>query len=235
MTQPIVTGTTELIASWELALRAERKSPATIKVYRDGVQRYLTWCVATGAEPMDRTSLTLWIAGMLDAGKAPATARMRPLAVHRFVARQIVVGRLPADPFAGMKAPKVDEPVVDPLTDDQLRALIRACSGPDHGQVDERLHHLRDEAIICLMLETAIRAGEAVSLEIADVDLATRRQVGTNKAVTVVLNQVGILTATGRRSPQLSFLEGACTNVKSHLHSPLNVRRVLSVIATPER
>jgi len=97
---------------------------------------------------------------------------MRQLAVRRFVAWQIVVGRLPADPFLGVKAPKADEPVVDPLTDDQLRALIRACAVPDHGRLDERLHHLRDEAIIRLMLETAIRAGEVVSLEIGDVDLA---------------------------------------------------------------
>ncbi len=173
MTQAMITHATELTASWELALRAERKSPATIKVYRDGVQRYLTWCTERGAEPMDRTSLNLWIAGLLDAGAAPGTARMRQLAVRRFVAWQIVVGRLPADPFLGVKAPKVDEPVVDPLTDDELRALIRACAGPAHGQRHQRLHHLRDEAIIRLMLETAIRAGEVVSLEMGDVDLTS--------------------------------------------------------------
>ena len=172
MTQAIFIPTTELTASWVLALRAERKSPATIKVYSDGVQRNLTWCTAQDAEPMDRTSLNLWIAGMLDAGKAPGTARMRLLAVRRFVAWQIVVGRLPGDPFLGVKAPKVDEPVVDPLTDGELRALIEACAGPERGQVNERLHHIRDEAIIRLMFETAIRAGEVVSLEIGDVDLA---------------------------------------------------------------
>lgn len=91
--------------------------------------------------------------------------------MRRFVAWQIVVGRLSADPFLGVKAPKVDEPVVDPLTDDELRALIRACAVPDHGRPGERLHHLRVEAMIRLMLETAIRAGEVVSLEVGDVDL----------------------------------------------------------------
>ena len=62
MTEPIPADLTAdrliaLIASWELALRVERKSPQTIKVYRDGLHRYLTWCSLHGAEPMDRTSL----------------------------------------------------------------------------------------------------------------------------------------------------------------------------------
>ena len=33
-----------LLPSWELALRAERKSPQTLKAYGDGVRAFLTWC-----------------------------------------------------------------------------------------------------------------------------------------------------------------------------------------------
>jgi len=58
---------TALIASWELVLRAERKSPQTIKTYLDGLHRYLTWCSLHGAEPMDRTSLNRFVADPLDA------------------------------------------------------------------------------------------------------------------------------------------------------------------------
>ena len=134
-----------LTASWELALRAERKRPATITVYRDGVQRYLTWCTAQGAEPMDRTSLNAWVACLLDAGAAPGTARTRQLAVRRFAA-----GHLAADPFLGVRAPKLDQPVVDPLTDHELRALIQTCIAPDCSRLEAPLHHRRDEAIIRL-------------------------------------------------------------------------------------
>lgn len=101
-----------LIPSWELVLRAERKSPQTIKVYGDGLRRYLLWCAEQGAGPMDRTSLNQWVAGLLDQGAAAGTARMRQLAVRRFTAWLIVEGRLPADPFQGMRAPKVDQPVM---------------------------------------------------------------------------------------------------------------------------
>ncbi|MDQ6641160.1 MAG: hypothetical protein M3Y66_01525 [Actinomycetota bacterium] len=33
-----------LAASWQLALRAERKSPQTLKTYGDGIRFYLAWC-----------------------------------------------------------------------------------------------------------------------------------------------------------------------------------------------
>lgn len=170
---------TALIASWELVLRAERKSPQTIKVYRDGLRRYLTWCATRDAEPMNRTSLNQFVAGMLDAGLAAGTARVRQLAVRRFTAWLIIEGQLPVDPFWRVKAPMVDQPVVEPLSDDELRALITACTElggryrPSETVSGERLHHRRDEAMVRLMFETGIRPGEVVALEIGDLDLDT--------------------------------------------------------------
>jgi hypothetical protein len=45
-----------LLDSWELALRAERKSPQTVKSYTDGIRRFLRWCEEAGRMPaIDRT------------------------------------------------------------------------------------------------------------------------------------------------------------------------------------
>jgi integrase len=71
-----------------------------------------------------------------------------------------------------VKAPKVDQPVVEPLTDDELRALIGACAAPHRTGLHEPLHHRRDEAIVRLMFETGVRVGEVVALEIGDLNLA---------------------------------------------------------------
>jgi hypothetical protein len=38
----------ELLESWLLPLRAERKSPRTVKTYGDGVRQYLDWCADNG-------------------------------------------------------------------------------------------------------------------------------------------------------------------------------------------
>jgi site-specific recombinase XerD len=159
-----------LVPTWQLALRAEDKTPATIQVYTYGVRTYLTWCTARAAAPMTRISLNTWITEMLDAGAAAGTARARQLAMRRFTAWLIVVGRLPADPFLGIKGPKQHHPLVIPLTDEELRALLHTCTAPTH-RPDEPLHHRRDEAIIRLMLETDIRVGELIALQLNDVDL----------------------------------------------------------------
>lgn len=57
---------------------------------------------------------------------------------------------------------------------DSSRALIGTCTHPTF-RVDEPFHHRRDEAIIRLMTETGIRAGELVALSTDDLDLPAGR------------------------------------------------------------
>lgn len=166
-----VTDLTLLGDSWQLSLRADRKSPATLKTYGDGLRAYLLWCADQQADALVRTSLRAWVANLLDTGAKPATARSRQLAVRRFTAWLTEEGEIDADPFIGVKAPKLDTHVIEPLTEDQLRALLKACTPPAGAEHGQMLRHRRDEAILRLMLETGARAGEVVALDVADVDL----------------------------------------------------------------
>jgi len=160
-----------LLDSWVLSLRADRKSPQTVKAYSDGVRFYLRWCADGDRPPLDRASLREWIADLLDRGAQPSTARSRQLAVRRYAAWLADEGEIPVDPFLGVKAPKLDARVVEPLSDDELRALLKACTPPKGATPAEMLRHRRDEAIVRLMLETGVRAGEVVALGLDDVDL----------------------------------------------------------------
>jgi site-specific recombinase XerD len=163
---------TLLAQSWQLALRAERKSPATLKTYSDGVRLYLAWCAEEDAEPFTRAALNLWTATLLDKGAAATTARSRQLAVRRFASWLTDEAELPTDPFLGVKSPKLDDKVIEPLTDDELRAILKACVPPKGAEQQVALRFRRDEAIIRLMIDAGLRAGEVVALEVADVDLA---------------------------------------------------------------
>lgn len=162
----------ELLLSWQVALRAVRKSPATIKSYSDGARAFLDWCEAQGVEPLRRASLSAWVAHLLDSGATPATGRARHLAVRRLTAWLLEEGEITEDPFLGTKPPKLDDPVIEPLTDDELRALLKACTPPPGADRMQLLRHRRDEALLRLMLEAGLRAGEAVALQLEDVDLA---------------------------------------------------------------
>ena len=155
-----------LLPSWELSLRAERKSPQTLKVYGDGVRRFLAWTKAANRPAvLDRRTVTAFIADLLEHGAEPATARSRQLALRRFSAWLVEEDETAKDELIGTRPPKLDEKVVDPLSNSELKALIAACSGP-------ALMDRRDEAIVRFMLETGARAGEVVGLTVADIDLS---------------------------------------------------------------
>ena len=93
-----------------------------------------------------------------DGGRRPAPARSRaPTAGGCW--------RCAACPARGGRSPARRA-----LTDEQLRLLIKACSGKEF--MDRR-----DEAIVRLMAETGLRAGEVLAMQLADVDLQQGRAI----------------------------------------------------------
>jgi integrase/recombinase XerD len=171
-----------LLPSWQLAMKAERKSPGTIKVYGDGVNKFLRWCAATGQPAeLTRTTVQAFLADLLDDGAEANTAKSRDLALKRYAAWLVDEGELSSNPLVGMKPPKGDHKVVHALTDDQLKRLIAACQG-------KSLQDRRDEAIVRLMLETGVRASEVIGMHVSDVNVhdglvTVRRGKGGNGRV----------------------------------------------------
>jgi len=155
----------ELLSSWELHLRAERKSPQTVRTYGDGVRAYLGWCAESGHPAvLDRRQLREFVDALLTRGAKPATAVSRHLAVRRFSDWLLAEQEQDTDPLAGLKAPKLDSPVTQPLTDADLRRLLAACKGTD-------LRDRRDDAILKLMFTSGARAGEVVAMCVSDLHL----------------------------------------------------------------
>jgi site-specific recombinase XerD len=203
MTDLTTAAARNLMGEWRLALTAERKSPKTIALYLDSVGRYLAWVETQGLPPMRRTTLQTWITAMLDSGRSPSTARIRQQAVRRYAHWLTAVGHLEDAPFGGMTSPKLDQPVVDPLTVDQIRALLQTCQPdtPDDPAADRSLRHVRDEAIIRLMAETGIRLSEIIALTATDLDLdAGLITIRRGKGGRGRIIPVGPVTATAIRT-----------------------------------
>jgi site-specific recombinase XerD len=160
-----------LLPSWQLSLRAERKSPATVTGYTEGVLAFLRWSdTANVTSEITKATVQAFTAHLLDAGAQAATARTRYMALRRFAAWLAEEGELDANPLLGVKPPQLDEKVVDALTDEQLRMLLKACSGKE-------LIDRRDEAIVRLMAETGLRAGEVIAMQVGDLDLQQGRAI----------------------------------------------------------
>lgn len=154
-----------LITSWTIHLKAERKSPDTLRAYLIGVRGWLAFCDREDIEPvLDRATVSAYIADLLDNGAEPNTARSRQLAVRRFSAFLAEEDEIDRDELVGLKPPKTDVKVVDALTEDQCKAMLKACSG-------KKFADRRDEALLRLLFEGILRAGELLALDLDDVDV----------------------------------------------------------------
>ncbi|TMR41522.1 tyrosine-type recombinase/integrase [Actinomadura geliboluensis] len=154
-----------LLDSWLLHLRAERKSDRTVRTYSDGVRAFVRWSDRADVPPeLDRPTVNAFTASLIEDGAEAATVKSRQAAVRRFSAWLADEDEIDADHLAGLKPPKLDVKVIPELTEDQLKALLKACQGKD-------MRDRRDEALVRLMVETAARAGEVVDMELPDLDL----------------------------------------------------------------
>ena len=167
--------------SWQLALRAERKSPRTIEGYVDNLDLFDRWLRAKGysnaVESITADEVREWMTGLTDRKGNPArpsTVQTRYKGLRVFFAWAIGEGLVDSSPMANIKPPTLDQPEIPLLSDEQLSAILKVCEGKGF---DER----RDSAIVRLFLDTGMRLSELTNLTLDNVDL-----FGANAAAHVI-------------------------------------------------
>ena len=158
--------------SWRKALRAERKSPRTVDGYLDNLRLFDRW-LRTSGRPVDLASIRRddvrdWLASLTDRTGNPArpsTVQTRYKGLRVFFAWAVREGDLDdaANPMRNVDVPKLDEPEIPVLSDEQLAAIVKACEGTSF---DDR----RDLAIVRMFLDTGVRLSELTNLTADDVD-----------------------------------------------------------------
>jgi site-specific recombinase XerC len=127
------------------------------------VRLCLEWC-ERNEHPVELTRVQIqqYAAELIAAGKEASTVRLRLAALRQFARWLVSEGELPEDQLLGIKPPKIPTKPVNGLSDEQLRAVLKACKGSS-------FRDKRDEAVVRLMAETVLRASETASLSVADV------------------------------------------------------------------
>ena len=152
------------IAAYDRALRARRRSPRTIQNYIEAIEQLADHHDDADVLELDKTAVEDYLLDVIDR-HSPATAAVRFRALRAFYNWAAREEYIPGSPMAHMSVPTVTEVPVPVLDDDQLRALLKACSG--RGFEDRR-----DNAIIRLFCEPGSpRVSELVGLTLEDVDL----------------------------------------------------------------
>jgi site-specific recombinase XerD len=153
----------ELLASFELHLRAKNRSPKTIHSYKLAVDQLTDHVGQKPADQITKADIESFLAHFLET-RASATARQRYASLTQFFKWAAAEGEIPADPMERITPPKVDEQPVPVLTVDQLRNLLSTCRG-------KTFENIRDEALIRLFADTGVRLGEMASIRSENVDL----------------------------------------------------------------
>jgi integrase/recombinase XerC len=168
---PIINGVTEpfgsLLASFQLALEAENKSPKTVENYSYAVVQFADHLGDRDvASTVTADDVRRWLTS-LQGRVAPSTEYRNYSGLRQFFRWCVAEGELDVSPMANVRPPKVPEPRTEMLTADQMRALLADCSGRD-------LVSRRDTAVVLLFADTGIRLSELANLTTDDVDLRAR-------------------------------------------------------------
>jgi len=161
-----------LLDSFAVSLEAENVSRHTLRAYRRAAQRFRAWLVETGRptapERIAKADCEAFVSYLLST-VSEGTARTYFQALHRWFAWMEEEGELGdrQSPLARMKGPKVHERPPQVLSEEELRALLRVCSGS--GFYDRR-----DMAILRIAIDSGFRRGELVWLAVEDNDHGNR-------------------------------------------------------------
>src|ERR1043165_1793626 len=165
----------EAVAAFLAHLRDAREASVhTQRAYGPELGGWLAWYTQQGlgdlpVTALDGFSLRRWLADR--AGGAPghptpsAATIARSVAALRAFGRFLAVSeRLPANPAALLRSPKVKRKLPHYLETHELEALLAAPQGDEEGAV-------RDRAILEVLYSTGMRVSELVGLNDRDLDL----------------------------------------------------------------
>lgn len=181
----------DVLDDYQLSLHASGKSANTRIVYTLAL-RYLDAFLAQRGMPralaaVRREHIEAWLRALRDQARAPATVSVYHRSLQPFWKWAIEEGFVSESPMRHVARPIVPEKPAPVLSDDQLRALLKACEGRGFEDV-------RDSAIVRLMIDTGARRGEVAGLTVDDVMIDARAGRG-----------VATVIGKGRRQRSVPF------------------------------
>jgi integrase/recombinase XerD len=162
----------ELIAeAWLVDCRARQLAPGTIKFYRGKIQlflKFLDTLAIRSFEDVTPDVIRQYMIQLETAGHSPGGMH-----AHYRTIRSLINFWLkevePAgwrNPLDRIKAPKVPDEPLEPISLDTLQTLLGMC-------LRDTFHGARDYALLLCLLDSGCRASEFLDLDLADVNQIT--------------------------------------------------------------
>ena len=141
-------------------------SPETVRAYVSDLAQFRDHLRAAGIEALgdvDLAALRGFLAALQPHAYRRATLARKQAALRSFFRWARRTGRISEDPARLLRTPRGSRPLPKFLRSPEIDALMAAPDGSPAG--------LRDRALLELLYASGLRAGEAVALDVDDVDL----------------------------------------------------------------
>jgi site-specific recombinase XerD len=149
--------------SWLVQLKAENKSPHTMRIYRSGVRAFLDFC---DEHNLPRELSKSNVIAFMASRTGEASTAVLQLRVLKIFARWLAAEEdFDASGMLSVRPPKTDQPAVADLSEDEIKRMLKACDGA-------AFRDRRDKAMLAILAETGLRAAEMVALDVNDIDVA---------------------------------------------------------------
>lgn len=155
---------------WDLVLRAGQLADHTRILYLRGAGQLLDWLETAHPGLDDPAAVTplharAWARHLKEERELAKATRAIRLIAARLWFKYLVAeedNAATVNPFMAVEIPQADGAPPETMPDDELRALLKTCGSDFIGR--------RDEAILRLLLDTGVREGELVGIDVGDVD-----------------------------------------------------------------
>lgn len=151
--------------------KIEGKSPGTVKFYSEKFGLFMRFCegqVITRIGQIDAQTLRAYLL-WLEATKHNPGGRHAAYRTLRVFIRWWIRETEPeswGDPFRKVKAPRLDQKIIDPVSIETVKAMVNTCD-------TSKLTGARDKALLLFLLDTGARARELLSMNVGDVNSNT--------------------------------------------------------------
>jgi len=213
-------------------------SPRTVDAYRRDLAGFAAWAASEGVpgpSGVDRLLLRRYLAHLAAEGYARRSVARKASALRRYFRWAHRQGLVPADPSAGLTAPRGEGRLPRVLQQDELNVLLE--DPPARSADDPAAVRARDDAVLEVLYGSGLRVGELCGLDVTDVALDQARATvwgkgGKQRAVPLSDAAVAALARWLERRDELppSTADAAPAlfrNRRGRRLTPRDVRRLL--------
>lgn len=158
----------QALEDFKLHQRTSRNSPRTLEYYDFCLSRFRDWLSGQGIFRVEEVD-----SNMLRRFTLELEQRMKPSSVHaimrgvralfKFLEREELIA---SNPMQKVRMPKQDRTILPAFTPDEVKALEKATDGKEPV-------HIRNRALVFLLLDSGLRLAECASLRVGDIDPQT--------------------------------------------------------------